>query len=297
MSDITAIGLGNMGAALTHGLVKGSHRVTVWNRTPAKMEPLIDAGASAASSLADAIAASPVIQVCIDDYAATRELLSGDGVAPLLRDRTIVQLSTGTPKDADEAAKWMHAHGVHYLDGAIIGGPENLHTHTAEVIFAGPGSVYAKVQPLLTSLCPQVRHVGENIRAAATLDLAWLCHQFGVIIGGVQGAYLCHSEGVDMGELCRTYRKSDADWAPYLVDTVRRAAYTDTGATLRIWDSVLQLSRKQASEAGTRNEFMDFMAGLFERALTAGYGDEDAAALFKILKADGGPTRRTSTQS
>ena len=59
MSDISTLGLGLMGSALARSLVKGGHGVTVWNRSPAKMQPLVDMGAAPAASVAAAVEASP----------------------------------------------------------------------------------------------------------------------------------------------------------------------------------------------------------------------------------------------
>jgi 3-hydroxyisobutyrate dehydrogenase-like beta-hydroxyacid dehydrogenase len=42
MSDISTLGLGLMGSALARSLVNGGHSVTVWNRSPARMQPLVD---------------------------------------------------------------------------------------------------------------------------------------------------------------------------------------------------------------------------------------------------------------
>ena len=65
VSDVSMIGLGAMGSALARAFVGAGHRITVWNRTRRKMRPLVDAGASGAANLIDAIEASPIIVVCI----------------------------------------------------------------------------------------------------------------------------------------------------------------------------------------------------------------------------------------
>ena len=67
MSEVTMIGLGAMGTALALALLRAEHSVTVWNRSPEKLAPLEALGASAATSVADAIQSSPVILVCIDN--------------------------------------------------------------------------------------------------------------------------------------------------------------------------------------------------------------------------------------
>jgi 3-hydroxyisobutyrate dehydrogenase-like beta-hydroxyacid dehydrogenase len=48
------IGLGIMGRAMALNLIKGGHTVSVWARRAESMQPLLDAGAKAASSASDA---------------------------------------------------------------------------------------------------------------------------------------------------------------------------------------------------------------------------------------------------
>ena len=94
MSDISALGLGLMGSALARSLVGGGNSVTVWNRSPARMQPLVDMGAAPAASVAAAVEASPVVLVNIDDYPATRALFEAADVVENLSGRVVVQLST-----------------------------------------------------------------------------------------------------------------------------------------------------------------------------------------------------------
>jgi 3-hydroxyisobutyrate dehydrogenase-like beta-hydroxyacid dehydrogenase len=73
VSDITMIGLGAMGSALAHAFAGAGHDLVVWNRTMARTAPLVEKGATAAQLLADAVGASPVVAVCIDNYGAMRK--------------------------------------------------------------------------------------------------------------------------------------------------------------------------------------------------------------------------------
>ena len=79
MSNVSVIGLGPMGIALAQALISAGHNVTVWNRTASKAEPLIKDGAALAPSVASAVGASPVVIVCVADYAASHSLLSAEG--------------------------------------------------------------------------------------------------------------------------------------------------------------------------------------------------------------------------
>ena len=57
MSDISMIGLGAMGTALAKAQVKAGHEVTVWNRSPQRMAPLVALGAKEAENMAAAVQA------------------------------------------------------------------------------------------------------------------------------------------------------------------------------------------------------------------------------------------------
>lgn len=89
MSDVSIIGLGAMGSALARALLRKGHRITVRNRTSAKADPLVRDGAARAADPAGAVAASPVILVCVDNYAVTRDILSLPDVRPNLAVRLL----------------------------------------------------------------------------------------------------------------------------------------------------------------------------------------------------------------
>src|SRR4051794_22131996 len=189
MADISVLGLGSMGSALAAALQRADRRLCVWNRTAAKMERFVEGGADGAPSAAAAIRSSPVVLVCVDDYRVTREILEGAGAE--LANRTLVQVSTGNPREAREAAAWVGERGGSYIDGAILGGPGSIGTEQALLLFGGPGAAYCRCEPTLRCLGGQVRYLGENVAAPAALDLAWLCQRFGLFVGVAHGARIC----------------------------------------------------------------------------------------------------------
>ena len=56
MTDVAVIGLGIMGHAMADHFLQGGHRVAVWNRSPAKADDLVAAGATRAATPAEAAA-------------------------------------------------------------------------------------------------------------------------------------------------------------------------------------------------------------------------------------------------
>jgi 3-hydroxyisobutyrate dehydrogenase-like beta-hydroxyacid dehydrogenase len=100
MSELSVIGLGSMGSTLAKTLLSAGHTVTVWNRSQEKSELLVADGVETGVTVADAVEASPVILVCIDNYTTTRKIFSSDEVFSALAGRIVVQMSSGTPLEA-----------------------------------------------------------------------------------------------------------------------------------------------------------------------------------------------------
>jgi 3-hydroxyisobutyrate dehydrogenase-like beta-hydroxyacid dehydrogenase len=112
MSEVSVIGLGNMGSALARALLKNGRTVTVSNRSQEKAVPLIEMGTVLAPNANAAIEASPRIIVCVTNYAAASRVL--DGVATNLAGKLFVQFTTGSPQDARASEEWAHEHAADY---------------------------------------------------------------------------------------------------------------------------------------------------------------------------------------
>lgn len=282
MSRISVLGLGSMGSALARTLQEAEHPLTVWNRTPEKMGALIAQGAHGAADVASAVRASPVFLICVDDYAVTRSLFSREDVIAHLSERIVIQLSTGTPREARDSARWFTDHGASYLDGAILGGPKSIGTTDAQILLAGPRAAFDQVEPLVSCLAGNIRYVGDNVRSAAALDLAWLCQRFGLFLGLVHGAYLCESEDVSVGLYATMFPEDDR--ARLFAQVIHSGNFENPGATLSVWDAALERVLIQARDAAIDAEIPQFVATFFKKALADGYGEEDVAALVKVLR-------------
>lgn len=285
MTEITCVGLGLMGSALARAMLAAGHRITVWNRSPGKAGGLVGLGAREARSFAEALAASPVVMICIDSYASTRDLLAAADALPHLAGRVVVQLSTGTPREAGELSAWGGARGARYLDGAILCGPDDIGTPGVEILVSGNAEVWAEVAPLLACLAGKVRHVGEGVGHAAALDLAWLTTCYTEFLGVAHAANICRSEGVGLQAFIDLF-PADSNIAA-LAKIIRDDDYARPTATLQVWAEALARIQSQARDAGISPAIPDFMAGYFRRAVESGLGGEEAIAIHKVLRGDG----------
>jgi 3-hydroxyisobutyrate dehydrogenase-like beta-hydroxyacid dehydrogenase len=281
MTEITLIGLGAMGSALARALLAGGRVVTVWNRTAAKMEPLVALGAGTAASLLEAVEASPVIMVCIDNHDTTRSLLGTPDIGPRLHGKTLIQLSTGTPREARDAEAWVREYGADYLDGAIMVYPQSIGREDALILASGAKLVFERCRPLLICLGGDLRHVGENVGAAAALDLALLSEHFGKVMGTIHGARLCEAEHVEIDQFAMALPEGESR---DIARIIHSGDFANPGATMSVWYEGLRRVQGQARDASISGEVPDFVASLFRRAIAAGHGGEDIAALVKALR-------------
>lgn len=287
MADASFIGLGAMGSALARASLRAGHRVTVWNRTTTRAEPLVKDGALLAPDPGAAVVASPIVVVCVDDYAVTRDILSAPELRARLAGRVLVQLSTGTPREARDADQWVRQSGAEYLDGAILAYPDQIGTAEAALLVAGPADAFERCEPLLRSLAGGLTYVGAPVGAASALDCAILSFVFGAYLGALHGARICEAEGLRVDE----FGAMLAELVPVVGGEVRQLSeriqanrYDKTQAALRIYHAAAARLAIQARDSRIDADFPAYAAGALERGMSAGFGGEDLAALIKVLR-------------
>ena len=283
MKTTTLIGLGAMGTAIANSLLKNKYDLTVWNRSPEKMKSLVALGAKTTQSLKKAVISSQVIIVCISGYENANSLLNQPEVACLLKDKTIIQLSTGTPKEARNTEKLIHELGGNYLDASIMVYPKTLGSKEAQILVSGLTTVYEDCAAILSCLGGDIRYVGESIGAAAALDLAVLSRLTVITAGVLHGAHICEAEGVSLDTLANLYPEGDR--ARSLVMAVHNDEYEhNISASINTGIVCVSAIRDHSQDLGINHEVPSFILSLYQRAVDAGLKHQEAASLIKILR-------------
>jgi 3-hydroxyisobutyrate dehydrogenase-like beta-hydroxyacid dehydrogenase len=285
MTDITMIGLGAMGSALAKAFIGAGHSVTVWNRTAVKTEPLRALGAKVDADVSDAVQASSMIVVCLGDYENTSDLLLENSVGQHLSGRTLVQLGTGTPREAHDFERSARKFDCDYIDGAIMCYPDEVGAEDAMFLFSGPEAVFNVCQPSLTCLGGDLRYVGTNIKGAAALDTAFLTTAICSYLGVIHGVRICESENISADYFAAMF--PDEHHESHIIRIIESGRFQKPGATISVWKAVLESIQTQSRDVGINSEIPDFISGFIERAIESGYGEEDIAAIIKVLRSNG----------
>ncbi|MER5216158.1 NAD(P)-binding domain-containing protein [Streptomyces sp. NPDC002838] len=198
---VTVLGMGPMGRALAGAFVAAGLRTTVWNRTPGRDRELLERGAVGAGSAAEAVAASALTVVCVVNYDASDSILRDEAVTDALKGRTVVNLTADTPDRARDTADWAAAHGIRYLDGAIMTPTPTIGTPDAVFIHSGPEELYREHRPVLDALGGTHTHLGEEIGRAAGYDIALLDIFWTAMAGYAHAVAVARAEGITAREL------------------------------------------------------------------------------------------------
>ena len=143
------IGVGVMGASMCGHLLRAGFAATVFNRTRAKAEPLLAAGAAWADSPKQVAAASDVVFTMVGYPADVRQVILGpDGVLAGCRpDSIIVDMTTSEPSLAVEIADAAAKRGVHAVDAPVSGGDVGAREARLSIMIGGEPEVIEALRP------------------------------------------------------------------------------------------------------------------------------------------------------
>ncbi|QNA82729.1 NAD(P)-dependent oxidoreductase [Sphingomonas sp. So64.6b] len=287
MTDVTIIGLGSMGLTMAELMLGAGRSVTLWNRSADKATDLVARGAHFAPSPAAAIAASPVILICVFDYTAAQAILDADGAAAALDGRLLVNLGTGSPEDARDAEIFVAGHGGRYLDGAIQAAPSQMGQDDTPILVSGAATVFAEALPLLRVLAGSPMHLGERIDAAAFMDLATLSYVYGAFGGFLHGARIAESVDISVATFGRIVEQISPTFGAFFkheAAVIESGDFAITESPLRISIPAVERILRTSEALGINTELPALVHEWLGRADRAGLANEELASLIKILR-------------
>lgn len=284
-TTVTMIGLGNMGSALARALLTAGHTVTVWNRTPLRQEPLVAAGATAAPSLVEAVAASPLVVTCLTDFDQTMSAL--EPAADQFAGRDLITLNTGSPSGARATAGWAAAHGARFLAGAVKDVPEAVGGPGTLLYYSGDREVYDAHAALLRALGGDTEYLGEEADLAALYELSVGAMLLPALMGFFQGAAALGARGRTATSMVR-YAEKWLDMIraslPDLADRIDRRDHGNPSSTIDLFLALEAAEHELARDTGVD---VSWQAGAWDRlrrAAALGYGGQEISAVTEVLR-------------
>lgn len=283
---IAFLGLGLMGGGMARRLLGAGFSVTVFNRTPARAEPLAAAGARVAGSPREAAAGAEVVFSMVADDAASRAMWLGpDGaIAGAARGAVLVECSTLTVAWVQELAQAAAAAGVQCIDAPVTGSKNQAAAGELNFLTGGNAAALETIRPALNAMGRSVTHLGPTGSGA----LLKLINNF---LAGVHVAATAEAVAwIERTELDRAqaiaFLSDSAVGSPVTKTVAARMCAPDFTPNffLRLMAKDLGYASGEAAKAGQQLTSAAMARDVFQRAIAAGHGDKDMSAVVEPLR-------------
>jgi 3-hydroxyisobutyrate dehydrogenase len=281
------IGIGLMGRPMTLRLLAAGHEVSVWNRSPEKLRPVLEQGARAAASPAEVARAADIVMMCVtDQHAAEAVLFGASGIAAGAAPGSIVvDFSSIAPACARDFAARLALKGIGLVDAPVSGGVAGAEAGTLAIMAGGPQAHVERVRPVVMQLAQRFTRMGDSGAGQATK----LCNQ--VIVGSLiaviaEALRLAEAAGVDASRLPEALKGGFADSLPLQIFGARMAARSfepslgSSAIMLKDLDNAAAVAREKKVPLP-----MSSTAAQLYRLLAAhGKGEQEISTLIELLE-------------
>ncbi|OBI06192.1 6-phosphogluconate dehydrogenase [Mycolicibacter heraklionensis] len=285
------IGLGNMGSGMAANLLKAGHTVAAYNRSAVKVDALVQLGATAAHTVADACRGDVVQTMLADDDAVESVTLGPGGiVATLPPGGTHISSSTISVALARRLAAAHAEAGQSYVAAPVFGRPEAAAVAKLFVIAAGAPAVLERVTPLFDVIGQRTFVVSEQpynanlVKLSGNFLLATVIESLGEAIALVGKAGVDPVSYVDI--LTSTLFSAPA-YATY-GDLIARKRYEPAGFAAPLGLKDVRLALQAAEELAVPLPLGSLLRDRFLSLLANGGGQLDWSAIATLSERDAG---------
>jgi len=285
-TKVAFLGLGTMGSGMAANLLKAGFSLAVYNRTAAKAQPLVNAGARLAHTPADAAQGASIVLAMLADDAASRNVwLGADGaLAAADQGAILIESSTVSPQWIAELSAAAVQRGLQFLDAPVTGSRTQAEAAQLSILVGGSEAALAAATPVLLAMSKEIVHLGP-VGSGAKLKLInnFLC---GVQIASLaEGLAWIERSGLDR-EKSLEFLKSAAPGSPVFASLSARMVSQIYAVNFHLKLMAKDLLYAQNEAARCDLDLTTALAArkLFEDAVAKGFGEEDMASVIEPLR-------------
>jgi 3-hydroxyisobutyrate dehydrogenase len=198
LQRIAWIGAGIMGGSMASHLLKAGYPLRVHNRTKAKAQPLLEAGAEWADSPAACAGPCDVVFSMVGYPADVQAVHLGEAgiIQSVKGGAVVVDMTTSEPSLAIRLEQAYQAKGVACLDAPVSGGDVGARNATLAIMVGGQPAAFERVRPLLERMGKSIAHMGP----AGAGQHTKMCNQVliaGTMIGVCESLLYAAGAGLD----------------------------------------------------------------------------------------------------
>lgn len=284
------IGLGRMGAPIANNILKAGFDLTVYNRTPEKMKPFIEKGATGVTSPKEAATGADAVITCLMDDQSVLDNVTGENslLAGLKPGGVHVGTATISPGCAAKLAELHQAHGSYYVVGPIFGRPDAAEAGTLLTYVAGNEGAIAACDRLFEAYTGSHIYMGEDHKVVNSVKLTMNFMLVSLIELFSEVYTFAEKSGIDLQFTHDLILTVLAHPALKQYATRIRTRDFDPAFDLRAGFKDVELALQASTEVRAPLPIASAVREKFLTALASGMADQDWSAVSEITRRNAG---------
>ena len=284
---VAFLGTGSMGMGMAARLLEAGHDLTVYNRTPAKAEPLAAMGAAIAACPREAAEGADAVFAMVGDDEASRAVWTGpDGAlaGECAEGAFAVECSTLSHDWVLELGQKAAGRGRRYLDCPVTGLPEAAAGGRLTLLVGAADPDLIAARGLLEPLCADIIHFGPVGSGTAYKLLVNLMGAV-QIAAAAEGLLIAEKAGLDASQVADALGRGAAA-SPQVIVKSRQMVEGDQTVTFaakwRVKDTRygLDLARKLGQDTPLGQAALE----AFQKLIEKGLGEENESRVIDVLR-------------
>ena len=285
--EIGFVGLGVMGQPMALNLAKAGTRLVVWNRSPAAVDPLREAGATVAVSVEEVFERTRIVILMLVNETVLDEVLrrGTPDFAKLVAGHIVVSMGSNPPDYSRGLAADILAAGGRYVEAPVSGSRKPAETAQLVALLGGDADTVVEVRPLLAPMCRETilcGSVGNALLMKLTVNL-YLCT---MLAGLAEASHFAERNGLDL----ETFQAA-IDSGPMASDLTRvkipklvSRDFSVQAATADAFNST-KLIAEAARAVGMASPVLDVCRTLYGESVELGNGRLDMVSVVAAIEA------------
>ncbi len=280
------IGIGKMGSPMAGNILRAGFPLTIYDRNPGKMKPLVDAGAQAAEDAAAVAEESDLVITMIGTVKDELAVVMGErGVlAGAHPDLTLIDMSTVGVATSRKLAAAAEEKGVSFLDAPVSGSVGPATEGSLGIMVGGDAEVLERGRPVFEALGDRIDHMGPNGTGSAMKVVLNLMIGM-TVLAVAETVHLGQQAGLDPDKMLDILGRSSVR-SPHLEAKGRMMIERrfEPAFALKYMQKDFDLVMESAQELRTPLFASAIVHQVYSAANVSGYGELDYAGVIRFLE-------------
>lgn len=277
------IGTGVMGASMARHLMDAGHKLTVYNRTKAKAEGLLNAGAGWADTPADCARHQDAV-ITIVGYPKDVEMvyLGDEGILKAAKPGAyLIDMTTTSPALWQRVAAEAVKAGMHPLDAPVSGGDTGARNATLSIMVGGEKTDFDACVPLFETMGKNVVYTGpagcgQHTKMANQIAIA------GCVTGVAEAVRYGQISGLDPQNMLSCIAAGAAgSWQMSNNGPKMISGDYAPGFYIQHFIKDMRIAKDEAAQRGVELPVLDMVLSMYESLMEDGRGNDGTQAIIE----------------